>query len=991
MAKLRIYELARELGLENKALLDLCEKLGIDGKSSHSNTLSDDEADQIRRSVIRRALSDKNSGLVRESTKGGQLITEKRVGDVIRRRRKAVGPGESVEDEQSGDQAQIHSSGYSEVGAEEEIGTDTTFQGEHDLSSDEAGIASHQVISRELGDAKTGGTDLETSSENHLARDRVPSEESTRGIERDTDSVVKHAKVSLPNAGSETGVEPNETEVASSAEEEVLSGEGSALEQRSEESVDSSLAAGRMFAPSEIEELRKKHDIRTPKVLGRIELPVVVKAKAPVFDTKEKGSVEQSKGSETKTSQARQGKGEHKGQAKGSGGNTEEASASGKARAGKKDREKRKSDHIEDDESLLRKPRKKQVLRQADLLDYETDRETWKLRKDKKKKGGEPAAGGAVAGPTKASKKVIKVDAEISVGELARQMGVKSGDLIKKLMGLGTLANVNQLIDFDTATLLATEFDFTTVNVGGQEEDMIAEAKRADSPDVLRTRPPVVTVMGHVDHGKTSLLDAIRKTSITKQEAGGITQHIGAYIVQTQTGGSVTFIDTPGHEAFTAMRSRGAKVTDIVVLVVAADDGVMPQTIEAINHAKAAQVPLIVAINKMDKEQANPDRVKTQLAEHGLIPEDWGGDTIMVPVSAHSGHGLDLLLENLLLQAEVLELRANPERAAVGTVIESAIDRGRGPVMTVLIQNGTLKKGDTFIVGATYGRVKALYSDCGEPIESAGPGVPAEILGSDEVPLAGDDFIVLSSESEARDIAADRARKLRMRDLSTKAGVQAIPLTLENFADFVSGNEIKELPLIVKADYQGSVEAVSQALERLTNEEIKVRLVHRGVGSVTENDVQLGVASKALIVAFNVRAEVRAQQMAEQDGVRIIYSRIIYELVEEIQDALKGMRAPEFKETTLGRVEVREVFRLPRIGVVAGSYVLDGNVERGASVRLLRDNRVIFEGKMASLRRFKDDVREVSAGYECGIGLEGYQDIRGGDVLEVYKMEQVKH
>jgi translation initiation factor IF-2 len=513
-----------------------------------------------------------------------------------------------------------------------------------------------------------------------------------------------------------------------------------------------------------------------------------------------------------------------------------------------------------------------------------------------------------------------------------------------------------------------------------------------DDPADLKLRPPVVTVMGHVDHGKTSLLDAIRETAVTSGEFGGITQHIGAYNVKLSTGGSVTFLDTPGHEAFTAMRSRGAQITDIVVLVVAANDGVMPQTIEAINHAKAAGVPIIVAINKMDLENANPEKVINQLAEHELVPEEWGGSTLVCKLSAHTREGLDNLLENLHLQAEVLELRANPNRAAIGTVIESKVDKGRGPVISVLVHNGTLKKGDSFVAGAVSGKVRALVSDDGTSVEEAGPSIPVEVLGVGASAIAGDDFVVMSSDSQARKVAEDRAQRKRRKELATSNASSAAggPLTLESFSQKVSDSvEIKELPLIIKADVQGSVEAVADALADLSNEEVKVNIIHKGVGAISENDVQLASASKAVLVAFNIRPDARALVLIEQEGIIVQYSRVIYDLVDSVGEALRGKMSPKFQEKTLGHVEVRQTFRVPKMGMVAGSYVTDGVVPRNSLVRVLRDGIVVHEGKLASLRRFKEDVKEVSTGYECGIGLQGFADIKDGDVLEVYKVEEI--
>ena len=707
-----------------------------------------------------------------------------------------------------------------------------------------------------------------------------------------------------------------------------------------------------------LDAIRQKHDIRSPKILGKIELQKVEPRKT---ESKREGRKTTFAVSDLE----------------------QPAAATGKPAKGKK---VRAAEEGSEADGLKKRRPKKQILRKDDLLDYEGERDTWRSRKDKKDKQKKSD----LADGQRTLVKQVKINNEVSAGEFAKAMGVKGSEVLTQLMNLGVMATINQLLDYDTASLVAGQFGVTVVNTGQDDEQMLSELRTTDTPDDLKLRPPVVTVMGHVDHGKTSLLDVIRKTSVVKGEAGGITQHIGAYNVVLPHGGSVTFLDTPGHEAFTAMRSRGARVTDIVVLVIAADDGVMPQTIEAINHAKAAGVPIIVAVNKIDKEGANIDRIKTQLSEHGLIPEDWGGDTIMVPVSAKTKIGIDLLLENLYAQAEILELKANPSRHAYGTIVESKLDRGRGPVMTVLVSNGTLRRGDCFVAGSVFGKVRAMLAGDGQAADEAGPSIPVEVVGASTVPLAGDDFYVLASEAEARNIAETRARAARLKELSARNKV-AIggPLTLESFSARVAEGEKKEFPLIVKADVQGSVEAVSEALLQLSNEEVSVTVLHKGVGAVTENDVQLAVASRALVVAFNIRAESHAAQMAENEGVHILYSRIIYELVDAVKGAVSGVLAPQIVEKTLGRVEVRQTFKVPKAGVVAGSYVLDGVVQRGAMIRLLRDNRVIHEGKMSSLRRFKDDVREVQAGYECGIGIDGYNDIKDGDVIEVFKMEEV--
>ena len=578
----------------------------------------------------------------------------------------------------------------------------------------------------------------------------------------------------------------------------------------------------------------------------------------------------------------------------------------------------------------------------------------------------------------------ITVGETITVAELASRLKATVAEVIKKLMGLGVMATANEEIDFDTAYLVAGEFHAKVERevVVTIEERIIDDSEDAD--ENLRPRDPVVVVMGHVDHGKTSILDAIRKTKVTEGEAGGITQHIGAYRVKA-AGQSMTFLDTPGHAAFTAMRARGAQVTDIAILVVAADDGIMPQTVEAINHAKAAGVSIIVAINKMDKPEANPDKVMQQLTEYELVPEEWGGDVICVPVSALTGNGIDKLLETVLLVAEMKELRANPDRAAKGSVIEARLDKGRGPIATVLVQNGTLHAGDVLVAGSAVGRVRAMTDDNGRKVTEAGPSVPVEIMGLDEVPTAGDVFNAVSDEKLARELVEQRRQAAKEEQFSHYQKV-----TLDNLFDQMQQGEMKELRVIVKADVQGSVEAVRQSLEKLSNSEVRVRVIHGAVGAVSESDVMLADASNAIIVGFNVRPEPLAQAAAEQQNVDMRMYRIIYDCIEEIESAMKGMLAPKTREVLHGRAEVRQVYRITGVGTVAGCYVLDGKVCRNDLLRVVRDGIIIADDKMISLKRFKDDQKEVAQGYECGIGLEKFNDIREGDVYETYIIEEYR-
>ena len=616
---------------------------------------------------------------------------------------------------------------------------------------------------------------------------------------------------------------------------------------------------------------------------------------------------------------------------------------------------------------------------------FEPDRDGGKLRRGKRPAKAQKKTEVTVS---KAIKRIIRISDVITVGELAKRMGVKANDLIKELMRQGSMVTINHPLDFDSAAILASEFNYEVENVAFDEETILEHASLKEGeeakPEDLKPRPPVVTIMGHVDHGKTSLLDAIRAANVTAGEAGGITQHIGAYDVDLE-GKKITFLDTPGHEAFTAMRARGAKATDIVILVVAADDGVMPQTKEAINHSKAAGVPIIVAINKMDKPDANPDRVKQELTEFEMVPEDWGGDTIFVEVSAKQRTNLDQLLEMILLQAEVMDLKANPDKRAKGVVVEARLDKGRGPVATVLVQEGTLKVGDPIVTGMHFGRVRTMTNDRGDRLEEAGPSIPVEVTGLSGVPDAGDAFHAVEDEKAAKDVAQHRQQKLREAELAKTSKI-----SLEQLYARIQQGDVKELKAIIKGDVQGSVEAVKDSLLKLSTEACRLVVIHTGVGGIIESDVSLASASDAIVLGFNVRPEPKAAALAESEGVDIKLYNIIYDAVADIRDAMEGLLAPTLQEKYLGRVEVRETFSVSKVGTIAGCYVTDGKMLRGAQVRLLRDNVVVWQGKMNSLKRFKDDVREVATGYECGIGLENYNDIKVGDVIEAFEIEEVK-
>jgi len=648
----------------------------------------------------------------------------------------------------------------------------------------------------------------------------------------------------------------------------------------------------------------------------------------------------------------------------------------------KKRKRKKKFEESDVDKKFLKKKisfKKKAVVEGEDLYAG-----GYRPRKQRKMGKGKKLVGGQKTQITvaKAIKRRIKIDEAIVLSELAKRMGIKASEIIKAMMAMGSMATVNQTIDFDTAALIAGEFEYEVERASFEEETILKQ--ETDDPENLAPRPPVVTIMGHVDHGKTSLLDVIRKTRVSETEAGGITQHIGAYHVKTDKG-QIAFLDTPGHEAFTAMRARGAQVTDIVVLVVAADDGVMPQTTEAINHSRAAEVPIIVAINKIDKQNAEPEKVKRELAEIGLTPEDWGGDTIYVNVSAKEAEGIDDLLEMISLQAEVLEFKANPDKLASGHVVEAKIDSGRGAVATVLVREGTLRAGDPVVCGMHYGRIRAMLDDQGHQLESAGPSVPVEIVGLSGVPMAGDEFLALKDEKNAKQVSEHRQQKQRSKELA-----QSSRLSLDKLYESMQAGEVKDLNLIIKADVHGSIEALNDSLTKLSNDEVNINVVHSASGTIAESDISLATVSNAIIIGFNVRPSPKVQSLANEENVDMRFYNVIYDVIKDIKNAMVGMMASTFEEHVMGTAEVREVFQIPKIGNIAGWYVTDGKMERGQKMRLLRDGVVVFEGKNSSLRRFKDDVKEVQTGYECGIGIENFNDIKVGDTIDCYYLEEIR-
>ncbi len=904
MSKLRIYELAKELGVDNRVVINKATELGMQGKASHSNSLDPDEADKLRRAIIRQAIgvapkSEVVTTRVDKVTGSSEAIVESRSGNVIRRRKAAPGGAAgSLSADEVAPQAV-------EVSAEPSEGAEV--------------IEESEVFVATEAQEPVGGDP--SPSLNDLGADLFKA-------------------VSAP---------PGEVQVEAvlAPQEEVVTEESSVVEQVVEpvvrvveaEAPPPPVAVVTAPPPAQAAPVLKKPAIG-PKVLGRIVLPV-----RKVIKPEVKKSAVPSAAIPVLV---------------------EEEDEFGKKTA--------------------KKRTKKREIARVDLVDYEGREGGRRGRSGSKSKRDEPQDKRLAldAAKIKPAKRVVRVSDTITVGELAKQMSLKASDLIAKLLEMGMMATINQALDQDTATILAQEFDFQVESTSFVEEDFLQEAGCDDVAN-LEPRAPVVTVMGHVDHGKTSLLDAIRNAAVAEKEAGGITQHIGAYRVSLPDGRWVTFIDTPGHAAFTSMRARGAQVTDIVILVVAADEGVMPQTIEAINHAKAAKVPIVVAMNKMDKPNANPDRIKQQLAEHGLNPEEWGGDTLYMPVSATKKTGIKELLESLLILSEMRELRANPHHRARGTVIEARQDKGRGSVATVLLQSGTLHVGDIFVCGPDYGRVRSMLDHTGEKLEAAGPSCPVGVTGFSNVPDAGDDFFVMESEAQAREVAQNRAEKSAAKEVRSLA---TGPISLEEFARRANNLTMEELNVVLKADVHGSVEAVRQALEKLSTDKVKVRVLHAAVGGVNESDLQLAVASKAIIVGFGVRGDPRAMQDAENAGIDVRFYRIIYELIDDVKKAMSGLLAPLRKEVSLGRVEVRDTFMVPKIGTIAGCFVTEGTIKRGGRVRLLRDSRVIHEGKMGSLRRFKDDVREVQSSYECGMSIEGYNDIKVGDVMEVFEIQE---
>lgn len=878
MAKIRIYELARDLNMTNKVLVEKILEMGIEIKS-HMSSLEEETVAQVKKELFGGTTS---------------AVEETRIRPTVIRRRRKVVP----------------------------------------VSAEEAAEDESPVVEAEATEETAPQTETPAAAED-APYEPVATEAPT----------PEPASVFEPEAEAETPA-------AASAEPEP-STETAAAEAEPVEAAVEPEGAETPVSKERVKKIRKPSD-QAAKI---IKLPTTPVDPAALRERARPDTVTTAQDAPTS-----------------------DPNATPSADDAKRKKKRRKGEDEERNKRFVKKKisfRRKSVVEGADLYD-----DMPRMRKARKDAKAKAAAQKTQITTAKAIKRRIKIDEAIMLSDLAKRMGIKANEIIKTLMGMGVMATLNQSLDFDTASLVAGEFGYEIENASFEEEAVLHV--EADDPEKMTNRPPVVTIMGHVDHGKTSLLDVIRKTRVTEMEAGGITQHIGAYSVETEKG-KITFLDTPGHEAFTAMRQRGAKVTDLVVLVVAADDGVMPQTIEAINHARASEVPIIVAVNKMDKADANPDRVFRELSEQGLTPEDWGGDSIFVKVSAKAATGIDELLEMILLQAEMLELKANAERLAGGHVVEAKLDSGRGPVATVLVNEGTLRTGDPIVCGVHYGKVRAMVNDRGTQVSEAGPSIPVEVIGLSGVPVAGDELAALKDEKDAKQVSLHRQQKQRTKELA-----KSNRLSLESLFEKMKEGEVKDLNLIIKTDVDGSMEALRDSLVKLSNDEVKINVIHAATGTITESDVSLAAVSDAIIIGFNVRPTPKVQSMAQEENVDMRFHNVIYDVIKEVKDAIVGMMASRFEEHVLGRAEVRQTFHIPKVGTIAGCYVTDGKIERGKMVRLLRDGVINYEGKISSLKRYKDDAKEVQSGYECGIGIENYNDIKMGDVIECFYMEEIR-
>jgi len=945
--KTKVYELSRALKLKEAELISILESLEIEVSTKFS-PLSDEDVDRVKAWCTQHQ---------------GPDVVEKRVGSSVRRRRrkvvKPVAP-EVVEEAAAVDSsaADLPETPASDDSGDTSVEADAGAEAPPEVGVETAADTAVVPVSEaEVAEsAASENTASEVEPETVVSQD-TPAVESAVVEKTETESADDIVLPSADEGVSADSGSESEPEVTVGAADDLPVADAAEVTETDEKGEEKSAVAGKKKKGGKEE--------RGARVIGRValsDLGTRPGGRPPRPKAKKKGVESTPAGAPPEVAPL-------------------PAAQDAPADSPKKGRKSRKKEAVPETDKGFNdtNKRSRKGSRRSVIKDFNFSDGRGKGRKGRgsKKKGGQKTE---ITMP-KMIKRIVKITDAITVGELAKKMGVKSGEVIAKLMGMGSMVTINQMIDYDTAVLVAEEYGHTVENVAFDEELVLERIE--DKPEELIVRPPVVTIMGHVDHGKTSLLDAIREAQVAEGEAGGITQHIGAYMVSLEKG-DISFVDTPGHEAFTSMRSRGAGVTDIVILVVAADDGVMPTTIESINHARAAEVPIIVAINKIDKDNARPDEVRRQLSEHGLLSEEWGGDTIFVEVSAKERLNLDTLLEMILLQAEMMEITANPDKPASGVVLESRLDRGKGPVATVLVQEGTVKPGDFVVAGLYSGRARALHDDRGQQIESAGPSIPVEILGLSGVPSAGDDFNVVKSEKQAKELTSNRQHKARERDISKTSKI-----SLEDLFDQMEEGNVEQLNIIVKGDVQGSVEAVSESLKKQATAKVKVEVVHAAVGGVKEADVMLAAASQAIIVAFNVRPDLKAQHLAEQENVDIRLYTVIYDLLDDLKKAMEGLLAPDVREVYLGRAEVREAFNVSKVGTIAGCRVIDGKVKRNAEIRLLRDNVVIVEGKISSLKRFKDDAKEVASGFECGIGIENYNDIKAGDVIEAFTMEEV--
>jgi translation initiation factor IF-2 len=1001
MAKIRVYELARNLNMKNKELLDKLEEMNINVRS-HMSSLDDDTVAEIKLNL--------------QVKKKPDTVEVTRVRPTVIRRRK------KIEIEKPLEEAEVELS--SEIGSEP-IGADEEASPEVSIDEQESLISETTTPDEEIGRViATQETDISVQAKQVQEPEEAVRQEAEEKVEPfQEDKAKDQEEVSEPvEISKDTGIKhPKKKKKADEFKAKIISKpepvkpeevhpepeKRSAPDVVSEENTEPSKLVTPEPEPEPELEVEHKADIKVDEHIEAIPAE-------QNFSKVEKVDVSpaEDKAVKSKTKVSKKKKGKRDTPARIIQLPTKPAEIEPELKKVDepispvlddqklpaapepvpavetetlKDRKKKKRvKQVEVDEPDKKLVKKKVSFKRKEVVEgsalYEPDKRVRKGKKGAKVKV--PKGQKTQITTPKAIKRRVKVDDAIVLSDLAKRMGIKAGEMIAKLMGLGVMATVNQTIDFDTAALVAAEFGYEVERASFEEENILKIQQ--DDTGKMMWRPPVVTIMGHVDHGKTSLLDVIRKTRITDFEAGGITQHIGAYQVNTEKG-QVVFLDTPGHEAFTAMRARGAKVTDIVILVVAADDGVMPQTVEAINHARASQVPIIVAINKIDKNNAEPDRVKRQLADLGLVPEEWGGESIYVQVSAKKNIGIDELLEMILLQTEMLELRANPYKLAVGNVIEAKLDSGRGPVATVLVKEGTLRAGEPIVCGVHYGKVRAMLNDLGQIVESAGPSTPVEILGLTGVPEAGDELVALTDEKDAKQVSEHRTQKQRSVELAKTSR-----LSLEKLYERMKDGEVKELNLIIKADVHGSIEALKDSLIKLSNEEVKIIVGHAATGTITESDVSLAAVSNAIIIGFNVRPSPKVIEYAQEENVDMKFYNVIYNAIKDIKDAIVGMMDSTFEERTLGRAEVRETFHVPKVGTIAGCYVTDGKIERNKLVRLIRDGVVLFSGKISSLKRYKEDQKEVNTGYECGIAIENYNDIKIGDILECYYMEEIR-